>query len=305
VSDALKAEISTKCYQPYEALRKDSLDITNNITEVKRKQASVISEYSYKEATQQTLLRDLDVEIKTLKVLVHESSLAAVRIEGLNREEKNLEQQLIYLGEPTPYAAWIQQSKGQIAALEQEVEDKANERKTLSTQEQQLVFWKDAFSTSGIRSFILDNVTPVLNERVKHYCDVLTSGEMGVEFSTKTTLKSGEVREKFSINITQEHGGEGYTSNSSGERQRANLVVAFALSDLAEMHSNKRIDFRFLDEPFEGIDEAGVDAVVALLREQQTKYPTVFVVTHQSHFKDVFQAGLTMVKQHGISHLEE
>lgn len=203
-----------------------------------------------------------------------------------------------------PYTDLIESTRNQIQVCEELILIAAVELKALQLKEQQLEFWRSAFSASGIRSFILDNVTPVLNDRANHYCDLLTDGEMSVNFSTKTLLKSGDTREKFSINIRQKHGGSSYRSNSTGERQRANLAICFALSDLAELHSSKRIDFRFLDEPFEGVDEAGTDAVVALLQEQREKYPTVFVVTHQSHFKEVFPQEITMVKQNGMSRLE-
>lgn len=248
----------------------------------------------------------LDAEVATLNTTVQIGEEAAGRLPELRKAKNST---LVRIKEvktrESPYAAWIVVTEAELNTAEQDREVSKSELVELQKLEQKLEFWKHAFSASGIRSFILNNVTPILNARADHYCDLLTDGEMKVDFSTQTTLQNGETREKFSINIAQAHGGSSYRSNSTGEKQRANLAVCFALSDLAEMHSQKRIDFRFLDEPFEGIDESGTEAVVAVLNEQRAKYPTVFVVTHQNHFKDVFPTEITMIKNNGMSRLEE
>jgi len=78
-----------------------------------------------------------------------------------------------------------------------------------------------------------------------------------------------------------------------------------ALGELASLRAEKTIPFRFLDEPFESIDESGTEAIVTLLNQQKEKYNTVYVITHQDHFKQLFPKRLTMVKQNGISSLEK
>jgi DNA repair exonuclease SbcCD ATPase subunit len=70
------------------------------------------------------------------------------------------------------------------------------------------------------------------------------------------------------------------------------------------MRASKRISFRFLDEPFESVDESGTDAIMALLNDQKDRFDSVFVITHQDHFKQLFPKKLTVVKQDGMSYLE-
>ncbi len=167
-----------------------------------------------------------------------------------------------------------------------------------------LKFWSDAFSNQGIRSHILKSVTPVLNEKAKHNSDLLTGGEMQVTFHTQKELKSGAIKEEFQICVKQMHGGSTYDKNSTGERARADIVIAMTLSDLAAMRA-KHIPFRFLDEPFEHIDEAGVSAVVSVLTEYRKKYDTIFVITHLDALKSLFSSSITLVKTNGISKLRE
>lgn len=165
-------------------------------------------------------------------------------------------------------------------------------------------FWVDGFSPAGLRSYMLEHVTPVLNARAEYYSDLVTNGNMKVVFNTKTTLDNGEVREKFNIEVHQKFGGASYNSLSAGEKARADLIIAFALGDLASLRANKLVPFRFLDEPFESMDDTGTEAVVKLLNDQREKYNTVYVITHKDHFKQLFKNRLTVVKKDGCSTLE-
>ena len=152
---------------------------------------------------------------------------------------------------------------------------------------------------------MLEHVTPLLNHSAKKYADILTDGEMSVTFHTQQRQKSGKIVEKFNIVVEQLHGGESYAASSAGEKSRANLVVAFALGDLAALRAAKSVSFRFLDEPFESVDESGTDAIIALLNDQKDRFETVFVITHQDNFKQLFSNRMTVVKKHGMTSLEE
>lgn len=166
-----------------------------------------------------------------------------------------------------------------------------------------LDYWLDGFSPQGIRSFMLEHVTPLLNHSAAKYADLLTDGEMSVTFHTQKRQKSGKIVERFNIQVDHLHGGKSYAASSAGEKSRANLVVAFALGDLAALRANKTVSFRFLDEPFENVDESGTDAIVALLNDQKERFETVFVITHQDHFKQLFPNRLTVVKKDGFTAL--
>lgn len=175
----------------------------------------------------------------------------------------------------------------------------------LRTREEELMFWVTGFSTKGLRSLMLRHVTPILNARAKYYSDLLTAGEMSVEFSTERVLKSGKTKEEFTITVNQAHGSSTYKGSSAGERGRADLAIAFALGDLAHLRARKRVPFRFLDEPFEAIDDAGHESVVALLTEQRDTYDTVYCITHNQNFQQLFPKSFTVVKADGKSTLDK
>jgi len=177
--------------------------------------------------------------------------------------------------------------------------------KDLEVTEENLKFWVEGFSARGLRSLMLQHVTPILNSRVKYYADILTDSEMTINFSTERQLRSGKTKEEFTVQVIQKDGDDSYCGSSSGERAKADLAIAFALGDLAQLRANKRISFRFLDEPFESIDATGHESIVRLLNEQRLQYSTVFCITHKESFQQLFPKAFKVVKENGVSRLEQ
>lgn len=167
----------------------------------------------------------------------------------------------------------------------------------------QLRFWEKAYSNRGIKSFILDDVTPILNKKLNYYLSKLTSGQIEAVFSTQTELKSGDKREKFNLEIRSLGGGQ-YQSNSSGEKKRIDLAVHLALQSILSLRS-KKIDIAMFDEIFDSLDEKGIDGVVQLLQELAKEKSTIIVITHNEYLKSYFTKGITVLKKDGLSTLKE
>ena len=145
--------------------------------------------------------------------------------------------------------------------------DTQNDIQTLRTQLDELVlkiaakeqlieclrFWEIAYSNRGIKSLILDDITPFLNRRVNRYLTKLAAGQIEAIFSTQTVLKSGGESERFSLTVTNRDGGEQYLSNSSGEKKRIDLAINLALQDLVASRSSKKINIAIFDETKMGL----------------------------------------------------
>lgn len=167
-----------------------------------------------------------------------------------------------------------------------------------------LIFWQKAYSNQGIKSLILDDITPFLNRRANKYLSKLTSGHIEVKFNTQTTLKSGETRERFSIDIINHDGGQEYSANSGGERKRIDLAINLAMQDLVASRSNKKINVAIFDEAFDTLDEVGVEKVIELLQELSEEKSSIFVISHNEHLKSYFTNVISVVKENGFSTLE-
>lgn len=168
-----------------------------------------------------------------------------------------------------------------------------------------LEYWVKSFSPSGIRSYMIDTVVPYLNDRVKYYSDLLTSGDIGVFFNTKTSQKNGKIVEKFNIEVTQKYGANQFKGISKGEKARANLIISLALGDLANLRASKKLSFRFFDEVFDCIDSTGCEAVCNLLTLCTEQYYSIYVITHKDEFKKLFNKKIVVTKHNGFSNIKE
>ena len=163
-----------------------------------------------------------------------------------------------------------------------------------------LEFWKNAFSNQGIKSLILEDIVPFLNKRANSYLCKLSEG-IEVNFTTQTKLKSGEVKDKFNIEIKNKYGGTDYASNSSGEKKRVDIAINLALQDLIASRSINKINISFYDEVFDGLDEVGINAILDLLQEVSKEKDSIFVISHNPHIQDVFDHVITITKENGYS----
>lgn len=201
-----------------------------------------------------------------------------------------------------PFSSLLISNSEDIVKVESKIKDLILKIKDLRLEEENLEFWVDGFSARGIRSYMLKHVTPILNDRAEQYCQALTDGEMKIIFETEKSLKNGNVVEDFNIIVIQgDYGADSYKGCSGGEKARADLVISLVLGDLASFRANKKIPFRFIDEAFELVDDTGLESVVSLLKSQQDKYESIFVVTHKSELKQHFSNVLQVQKKNGVS----
>ena len=251
-------------------------------------------------------LESIETEIASCQESKNRISILTNELESQNNhlyfEEEDI---VVELRKENMFGDLVVKAEEELEGQEVTLEKDEKKQKKLVKELSGLEFWRDAFSPQGIRSHMLKSVTPVLNHIAQKNCQVLTDGEMQIRFSTQTTLGSGETREKFSIQVKQMHGGSKYKMNSEGEKQRADVVLAFTLADLASMRASKVIPFRFLDEPFERMDASGTKAVIGLLKQYEDKYNTTFVITHQESLKNIFPNRITITKKNGFSTMED
>lgn len=203
----------------------------------------------------------------------------------------------------SPYADLAQQTRDEIAEHHRNLYHSKVQIAACQQGLEYLEFWKAGFGHKGLKSFILRSVTPFMNARAAHYTKILSGGELHIEFQTHTQLKTGVVKDQFGVLVQNRNGADTYAGNSGGEKGRADLGINFVVSDVVSSRARKSFPQRFFDEPFEGLDEAGVDAVMDLLSDMVAEAGTIFVVTHQQGMQGLFTRNIQMVKEHGSSQM--
>lgn len=162
-----------------------------------------------------------------------------------------------------------------------------------------------AFSDKGIKSHVLDLVTPEMNIRTNNYLSYLTGGTIVAEFSTQTEKANGDLSDKFDIKVTNNGKDTTYSSLSSGEQRRVDIAISLTLQDILMSRSNTSSNLLIYDELFESLDAVGSESVVELLKTRLESANTILVVTHNENLKPLFDSSIVAVKEpDGITHIE-
>lgn len=223
----------------------------------------------------------------------------------LTLDKNNLEQARATLEQlekvPKPsfnqeYHDKLEQEKEELNQSRIDKDNEMNQYQTLAT---------EVFSNKGIRSAVLDLITPFLNERANYYLSVLSGSDIEILFSTQTQTAKGELRDKFDLTVLNGSGGETYQSNSEGEKKRIDLSISFAIQDLVQSKANIAVNLGIYDECFDGLDAVGCENVIKILQERQKEIPSIFVITHNESLKSLFEKSIRVKKVNGETTLEE
>lgn len=192
-------------------------------------------------------------------------------------------------------------AQNKITAAEKAINELNAEIDQIRFQIEDYRFWERGFGPGGIRSFLLDSVTPALNEAANRYGQILLDGSVKIEFSTQQQLKTGEKKDRFEVKATNIYGAEVYEGNSAGERQRIDICIALALHILAMSRNARGINFLVFDEAFERLDRSGCERVTKLLRQISKEKGSIFVVTHLEEMQSFFDTTIEIQKEDGKS----
>lgn len=142
-------------------------------------------------------------------------------------------------------------------------------------------FWKQAFSDSGIKSMLIDSAIPHMNECVREELDRVAPGVFTVSFDTLSETKSGNIRDKFSINIINNmKGSTGHKKLSGGEKRIVDLCCMTALRSLAEKLYNKRFCHIFYDEILDSLDSECKEQFCRNVKHQSEHGLNITLITH-------------------------
>lgn len=144
-----------------------------------------------------------------------------------------------------------------------------------------LDFWKSAFSDSGIKSMLIDVAIPYMNENVSECLEMAAPGLFTVSFDTLKTTKSGEMKDKFNVNIR--HNIKGTSSHkqlSGGEKRLVDIACMYALRGLTEKLYGKRFHNIFYDEVLDALDE-DTAAVFCQMSKAMSKDRNITLITHK------------------------
>jgi DNA repair exonuclease SbcCD ATPase subunit len=163
-------------------------------------------------------------------------------------------------------------------------------------------FWQRGFSGEGLPSWLLDEFVPVLTERTNHYLGILTDGDIRIRFDTTSRLKSGDVRDRFAVELDVENMGD--VRASGGQGRKIALAGDLALMECVADRERAAVDLLLLDEVLDGLDAVGKARVVDLLSYLRTRRSSVYVISHDPEISGAFERRIHVVRRGGVSRIE-
>ena len=163
--------------------------------------------------------------------------------------------------------------------------------KEVETRIPYLDFWTLHLGKEGIKSFVIDQIIPTLNEQIEHWMGLIYQGTISVKFD-----------KFFSVALVNNSTGNNmvFGQGSGGERRRIDLAIMLAFRQVMKLSVGKDPSMLFLDECAESLDEEGIfrlwDAIEDIAKES-----TVFVITHNASLLTLLngQNTLEVVKKNG------
>lgn len=253
----------------------------------------------------------LDQKNSTLSVLIEEfkslnQQLSQYNLEQLTLEKNNLISELKQVQEQ------LKLLDGKISQLNIDsgvAQDKLKSQKKilksledLKLQEQNLEnslkIWgmvAQSYGPSGIPAMIIYTILDDLQQESNTFLEQLKP-ELKLAFSVIKDKSDGSQEDTFDILYYLNGHEVGYKNISGGQKFVIALALRFGMAAILQKRLGIEVKFLELDEVDEKLDEAGVEALIKLIRVLQNKYK-IFVITHREKMKDNF-SNLIRVNYH-------
>lgn len=142
-------------------------------------------------------------------------------------------------------------------------------------------FWKTGYSSSGIPSMLIDDSIPFMNERVAYYLEKLTNGRYIVSFDTLAETKSGDFRDKISVNVLDTFTrANSRVQLSGGQTRIIDIATILTLGDLQSNIQSIKINILIFDEVFDSLDEENIGFVSKVLNKLKIGR-SIYLISHR------------------------
>jgi len=220
------------------------------------------------------------------------TSTELVLKEKLSQTERSIQAKEDELVDGGPYVEILKQARKDLIEI---IEKKEDQDVKVKATEEIIPYYKYAikvFGPNGIRSYIIEGITPALNARIAYWMEHLMDGRMEVSFDGHLDATIKPIKGKaYSYSVT-----------CGGERKRINLAISQAFAHVMMFSSGTWPSLVFLDEVSDSIDQRGVRSIYQTICEL-AKEKQVFVVTHNTHLRQMLDGVRTIMvqKQNGFT----
>lgn len=205
--------------------------------------------------------------------------------------------------EVNPYIDLIERSNSKISELESRVV--IVEGRLLECVENLFVleFWREGFGPKGIKSFVVDDIIDILNDKIKNkLSDFGFDGAIGAIFTPESSNKKGIISNEIKKTFTIDSKDKPWENLSGGQQGRIKFAVNLSIREIAEERSKNRFTNVFFDEPFDGLCSSGQQTAMRLLMDIAREKDGVVIITHDAGLQQMCSNSIYFVMKNKASY---
>lgn len=231
------------------------------------------------------------LEAKKPKVTLREARETHERHASLEKEIKRLERDAAnILKETNPHDVSTEDVENKIKKYEEELAKLETDIFKADYLNRHYTYVHKAYNDrTKIKSNIVRERIPYINERIKHYLEI---------FQLDITL---ELTDSLGINSNM----WGYDFQSGGERKRTDVAMMLATFDFHEYMYGRQSNLLVLDEVDGRMDDDGIDALVNVIKDDLAhRVETILIISHKPMMHDMFPNEIIVRRTNRESRLE-
>lgn len=199
--------------------------------------------------------------------------------------------------------AWKKQLEDlnrKIEATGKDIDAKTQELQPIEQELTMLKFWKYNMGRGGFQTYLANKSVKIIEGVTNAYLERF-GVDIRVSISGFKVLKSGEVREKIDIFVSNDGiTWSAFMGKSGGERGRVTLAGVLGIQRLINMSTGGRgLDLLLFDECFHGMDGRGQENIIKVFEKMGS---TIMVITQDVSESFNNENTLLVVKDGGESH---
>jgi exonuclease SbcC len=219
------------------------------------------------------------------------SALAEAQVE-LEAAKTHVAEQRQRVAETEADKVRAEEAIKRLDALKAKVEVETSRREDVQAELDTLHVLEGAYGRNGMPTQRIERVLPQIETEADALLQKLGT-PYRVELRTEREKKSGGTSETLDVVVLTEAGARPYETFSGGERTRINLALRISLARLLAHRRGAESRLLVIDEP-EHLDAAGHAALAEVLRELESDFSTVLLVSHVPDLRDAFEQALVV-----------
>ena len=222
--------------------------------------------------------------------------------QDLQKKIKRYEEQIVTLKDEKKDNLAIKKIEAKIKECDDEISRYNEAMKPIEEELDLIKFWLFNMGKSGFMTYLANKSVKIIEGITNSYLRKF-GVDISVLINVFTILKSGEVREKIDVFVSNDGvTSENFMAKSGGERGRVTLAGVLGIQHLINLSSNGGgLNLLLLDEALSGIDSKGTMEIIETL---ELLGSTVLMITQNIEDVSICKNVIKIKKVNGVSSIQ-